>query len=50
MAFDLILLSAVWMHVPPSSRDRAFRKLITLLKLGGLLAMRSHPRTAPPRP
>lgn len=39
MAFNLILLSAVWMHVPPSSRARAFRKLITLLKPGGLLAM-----------
>jgi len=39
MAFDLILLSAVWMHVPPASRARAFRKLITLLKPGGLLAM-----------
>ena len=23
--FDLILLSAVWMHIPPSSRERAFR-------------------------
>jgi SAM-dependent methyltransferase len=39
MSFDLILLSAVWMHVPPSSRARAFRKLITLLKPGGLLAV-----------
>lgn len=39
MSFDVILLSAVWMHVPPSARARAFRKLITLLKPGGLLAM-----------
>lgn len=39
MAFDFILLSAVWMHVPPTERSRAFRKIITLLKPGGLLAI-----------
>lgn len=38
-AFDVILLSAVWMHLPPSQRARCFRKLITLLKPGGLLAV-----------
>ena len=32
LSFDLILLSAVWMHVRPGDRSRAFRKLITLLK------------------
>ena len=37
LAFDLILLSAVWMHVPPPVRARAFRKLVTLLKPGGVL-------------
>lgn len=37
--FDLILLSAVWMHVPPTQRHRAFRKLINLLKPGGVLAV-----------
>jgi SAM-dependent methyltransferase len=26
LTFDLIWLSAVWMHVPPTSRQRAFRK------------------------
>ena len=31
LAFDLVLLSAVWMHVPPPFRPRAFRKLVTLL-------------------
>lgn len=35
MRFDLILLSAVWMHVPKSDRERAFRKLANLLKPGG---------------
>ena len=39
LAFDFILLSAVWMHVPPAARSRAFRKVITLLKPGGLLAI-----------
>ena len=39
LSFDVILLSAVWMHVAPSYRTRAFRKLVTLLKPGGLLAV-----------
>ena len=39
LAFDVILVSAVWMHVAPSDRTRAFRKLITLLKPGGVLAI-----------
>lgn len=39
LSFDLILLSAVWMHVPPSERARAFRKLVALLRPGGLLAI-----------
>ena len=38
LCFDAILLSAVWMHVPEGQRARAFRKLITLLKPGGMLA------------
>ena len=45
LAFDLVIASAVWMHVAPSDRARAFRKLITLLKPGGVLAitLRSGP-------
>jgi SAM-dependent methyltransferase len=39
LAFDLILLSAVWMHVAPTERARGFRKLVTLLKPGGCIAM-----------
>lgn len=39
LGFDVILLSAVWMHLPEGQRPRAFRKLITLLKPGGLLAL-----------
>ena len=36
--FDLILANAVWMHVRPPDRQRAFRKLINLLNPGGLIA------------
>jgi hypothetical protein len=39
LSFDFILLSAVWMHVAPADRRRAFRKLIALLKPGGRLAI-----------
>ncbi len=39
LSFDLILLSAVWMHLPTGDRPRAFRKIINLLKPGGLLAI-----------
>lgn len=37
--FDLILVSAVWMHIPPSDRDRAFRILTELLAPGGMLVI-----------
>jgi len=37
--FDLILLSAVWMHVPPNARERAFRILSELLKPSGVLVI-----------
>ncbi|MEN9315691.1 MAG: hypothetical protein RIS35_2084 [Pseudomonadota bacterium] len=39
MRFDLILLSAVWMHVPEADRAAAFDTLMTLLTPGGLLAI-----------
>jgi SAM-dependent methyltransferase len=39
LAFDLILLSAVWMHVPPASRERALRKLATMLAPNGRIAI-----------
>lgn len=38
-SFDAIFLTGVWMHVPPSERERAFRKLSGLLKPGGRLFM-----------
>ncbi len=39
MRFDVILVSAVWMHIPPSSRARAFRKLSNLLAPNGRLVI-----------
>lgn len=38
-SFDFILLGAPWKRVAPSDRARAFRKLVTLLKPGGRLAV-----------
>ncbi|MDX1537756.1 class I SAM-dependent methyltransferase [Arsukibacterium sp.] len=35
LQFNTILLSAVWMHVLPSERERAFRKITNLLAPGG---------------
>ena len=39
LAFDLILLSGVWQHVLPTDRARALRKLLGLLRPGGVLAI-----------
>ncbi|MDP5149659.1 class I SAM-dependent methyltransferase, partial [Rheinheimera baltica] len=35
LQFNTILLSAVWMHIAPSERERAFRKIANLLAPGG---------------
>lgn len=48
LSYDVILLSAVWMHVPPGHRARAFRKVATLLKPGGLILISL--RNGPPDP
>ncbi|WP_165390874.1 class I SAM-dependent methyltransferase [Pseudoduganella lutea] len=39
LRFDLILLSAVWMHIPPADRQRSLRKLATLLAPNGRIAI-----------
>jgi len=45
LKFDLILVSAVWMHIAPGLRERSFRKLVNLLKPGGklVIALRHGP-------
>lgn len=51
LAFDVILLSGVFMHVRPDERSRAFRKIATLLKPGGRLLMSVRDGSgAPDRP
>jgi len=37
--FNLNLVSAVWMHIPPTVRERAFRILAELLAPGGMLVV-----------
>ena len=51
LTFDLIWLSAVWMHVPPSQRRRAFRKLVSVMSPGAsmMLSVRQGP-SDPHRP
>ena len=39
LSFDFILVNAVWMFVAPTLRERAFRKLVTLLKPRGVIAL-----------
>jgi SAM-dependent methyltransferase len=39
LKYDLILLSAVWQHVPLSQRDRSFRKIVDLLKPSGKIVI-----------
>ena len=45
---DLVLLSAVWMHLAPEQRPRAFERLVGLLAPGGLLAMTLRSGPSPP--
>lgn len=33
--FDIILLSAVWMHIPPAEREQAFRRIASLIAPSG---------------
>jgi SAM-dependent methyltransferase len=49
ISFDLILLNAVWTHVKPADRNRAFRKVIQLLKPGGALVMTFRQPPVPPK-
>lgn len=48
LSFDLILLAAVWQHVAPADRQRAFRRLATLIAPGGVLVITLRHGAAPP--
>ena len=50
-SFDLVWVSAVWHHLPASQRNRAFRKLVSVLSPGGsmMISLRQGP-PAPGRP
>ena len=48
LTFDLIWLSAVWMHVPPSLRARAFRKLVSVMSPGGSMMLSLRQGSLPP--
>lgn len=48
ISFDIVLLSAVWQHVAPTQRERAFRKIAGLVKSGGLLAISLRSGPSPP--
>ncbi|MYI89951.1 MAG: methyltransferase domain-containing protein, partial [Gammaproteobacteria bacterium] len=54
LTFDLVWLSGVWMHVPKSQRDRAFRKIVSVLRPGGsvMVSIRvgPHPEGRPMDP
>lgn len=39
LSFDFILVNAVWMLIAPTRRERSFRKLVTLLKPRGVIAL-----------
>ena len=39
LAAHVVVLNAVWQHVSPDDRPRAFRKLVSLLRSGGLLVI-----------
>lgn len=48
MAYDAIWCSAVWQHIHPIHRQRAFRKLVCALKPGGLLILTLRLGPTPP--
>ena len=39
LSADVVCLNAVWQHVQPTERARAFRKTVALLRSGGILVM-----------
>jgi SAM-dependent methyltransferase len=39
MAFDIVMLTAVWMHLDPEERPRGMQRIAALLKPGGLVCL-----------
>jgi len=50
LAFDLVWLSEVWMHLPPEHRPRAMRNLAMSLKPGGRLVITRRHAPTPHHP
>lgn len=48
-AFDLVMLSAVWMHLDPSQRRQAMPRVASLIGVGGLMIMSLRHGQVPPR-
>jgi SAM-dependent methyltransferase len=48
--FDFILVSAVWMHIPPDEQEEAFSSLQNLLNQGGILAISFRSGITEPNP
>jgi SAM-dependent methyltransferase len=46
--FDVVMLTAVWIHLDPEQRAQAMRTVASLLRPGGLLAMTLRHGPAPP--
>jgi SAM-dependent methyltransferase len=47
-SFDVVLLSAVWMHLDAEQRRRAMPNLATLVQAGGLMIMKIRHGPVPP--
>jgi SAM-dependent methyltransferase len=47
-SFDLVMLTAVWMHFDQAQRQRAMPKLASLLRAGGVMIMKVRHGPIPP--
>ena len=46
--FDVVMITAVWIHLDPEQRREAMPTLVTLLRAGGLLALNLRHGPTPP--
>ena len=49
LTFDLVWLSSVWMHVPHEERERAFRKLVSVMSPGASMMLSLRPGPLDPK-